>query len=148
MKIVIVEASFYKVAGLKACNFIEKRLQHKCFSVNIAKFLRTSILNNMCERLLLTPPSPPPILANRQSIPIRSTFRTQPNIYHWTIFSNISKIDFWQDPKESRGVFRTQTNIYDGPFFAKICKIVLLFLQKSSILDGFSNWALRTLEFM
>ena len=27
-----------------ACNFIEKRLQHRCFPVNIAKFLRTPIL--------------------------------------------------------------------------------------------------------
>ena len=29
--------------GLQACNFIEKRLQHRCFPVNIAKFLRTPI---------------------------------------------------------------------------------------------------------
>ena len=29
---------FYKVAGLKAWNFVKKRLQPKCFSVNIAKF--------------------------------------------------------------------------------------------------------------
>ena len=28
--------------GLKACNFIKKRLQHRCFPVNIAKFLRTA----------------------------------------------------------------------------------------------------------
>ena len=28
--------------GLKACNFIKKRLQHKCFPENIAKFLRTT----------------------------------------------------------------------------------------------------------
>ena len=27
---------------LQACNFIEKRHQHGCFSVNIAKFLRTT----------------------------------------------------------------------------------------------------------
>ena len=35
------------------CNFIKKRLQHRCFPVNIAKFLRTFILKNICERLLL-----------------------------------------------------------------------------------------------
>ena len=35
------------------CNFTKKRLQHRCFSVNIAKFLRTPILKNNCERLLL-----------------------------------------------------------------------------------------------
>ena len=33
---------------------IEKRLQHRCFSVNIAKFLRTRILRYICERLLGT----------------------------------------------------------------------------------------------
>ena len=38
---------------LKACSFIKKRLQHKCFPVNIAKFVRTPILKNICEQLLL-----------------------------------------------------------------------------------------------
>ena len=36
-----------------SCNSIEKRLQHRWFSVNIAKILRTPILKNMWERLLL-----------------------------------------------------------------------------------------------
>ena len=31
-----VEISFNKVAGLQACNFIKKRLQLRCFPVNIA----------------------------------------------------------------------------------------------------------------
>ena len=30
-----------------------RRLQHRCFPMNIAKFLRTPILKNICERLLL-----------------------------------------------------------------------------------------------
>ena len=34
-------------------NFIKKRLQQRCFLVNIAKFLRTPILENICEWLLL-----------------------------------------------------------------------------------------------
>ena len=38
---------------LKVCNFIKKRLQLKCFPVNIAKFLWTPVLKNICERLLL-----------------------------------------------------------------------------------------------
>ena len=29
---------------VKACNFIKKRLQHKCFPVNITKILRTAFL--------------------------------------------------------------------------------------------------------
>ena len=32
---------------------MKKKLQHSCFPVNIAKFLRTPILKNICERLLL-----------------------------------------------------------------------------------------------
>ena len=44
----------FKKFPLRACNFIKNRLQHRCFSVNIAKFLRTSILKNICERLFLT----------------------------------------------------------------------------------------------
>ena len=52
-KTLVLESLFNKAAGLKACNFIKKRLQHRCFPVNIAKFLRTFILKNICERLLL-----------------------------------------------------------------------------------------------
>ena len=38
--------------GVKACNFIKERLQHKCFPVKFGKFLRTIILKKICERLL------------------------------------------------------------------------------------------------
>ena len=38
---------------LQACSFIKKRLQHRRFPVNFAKFLRTSILKNICVLLLL-----------------------------------------------------------------------------------------------
>ena len=47
---------YKKIPVLKSLfNFI-KKLQHRCFTVNIAKFLRTSILKNICERLLLKTP--------------------------------------------------------------------------------------------
>ena len=39
--------------GFKTCNFLKKRLQHRCFPVNITKFLRTFILMKICEQLLL-----------------------------------------------------------------------------------------------
>ena len=51
---------FYKKGALKdyviftgkhLCSNL--RLQHRCFSENIAKSLRKSILKNICERLLL-----------------------------------------------------------------------------------------------
>ena len=44
---------FNKNAGLHACNSIKKRLKHRYFLVNIAKFLRTPILKNICEQLVL-----------------------------------------------------------------------------------------------
>ena len=33
--------------------FLIKLFQHRCFPVNIAKFLRTPILKNICKQLLL-----------------------------------------------------------------------------------------------
>ena len=47
-----VGGSFNKVTGLRACKFSKKRLHHRLFHVNIGKFLRTSFLKNICERLL------------------------------------------------------------------------------------------------
>ena len=38
---------------LHACNIIKKSLQHSCFPAKFAKFLRTFIMKNICERLLL-----------------------------------------------------------------------------------------------
>ena len=49
----MLESLFNKVAGLQAYNVIKKRLQHRCSPVNIMKILRTPILKNICERLLL-----------------------------------------------------------------------------------------------
>ena len=36
------------------CNFVKKRLKHGCFLVKFAKLLKAPILQNICERLLLT----------------------------------------------------------------------------------------------
>ena len=44
---------FNEAAGLYFCNFIRKRLQHRCSTVIIAKVLRIPILKNICKRLLL-----------------------------------------------------------------------------------------------
>ena len=43
----------YAQAGLEACNFIKERIQRRRFLVNIATYLRTPILKNIRERLLL-----------------------------------------------------------------------------------------------
>ena len=44
MKTSVLESLFNKVVGLTVCNFIKKKLQHRCFPVNIAKFFRTGFL--------------------------------------------------------------------------------------------------------
>ena len=45
---VSVLKNFAIFTGLQACNSIKKRLQHRCFPLTIAKFLRTPILKNIC----------------------------------------------------------------------------------------------------
>ena len=49
----MLKSLFHKVTGLKTYIFIKKRPQHKCFIVNIAKSLRTPILKNIFQRMLL-----------------------------------------------------------------------------------------------
>ena len=48
----VLESRFNKAAGLKACIFIKKRLQHMCFPVNFAKVLRTLIFKEHLRWLL------------------------------------------------------------------------------------------------
>ena len=43
---------FNKVAGLRAATLLKKRLWHRCFPVNFAKFLRTPFFQNTSGRLL------------------------------------------------------------------------------------------------
>ena len=50
----MLEYHFNKVADLHACKVFKKRLQHRCFPVNITKSLRTPILKIISERLLLS----------------------------------------------------------------------------------------------
>ena len=45
--------SFNKVAGLKPATLLKKRLWHRCFPVNIAKFLRTHFFTEHLRWLLL-----------------------------------------------------------------------------------------------
>ena len=49
----MLESLFDKVAVIQPSNFKKERLQHRCFPVNIANFLKTPILKNICEWLLL-----------------------------------------------------------------------------------------------
>ena len=52
-----VGVSFY-IASIQTYNFIKNGLQHRCFSMNIARFLRPPILKNIYERLFLNVATP------------------------------------------------------------------------------------------
>ena len=52
-KIIVLESLFNKVSGLKAFNFIKKILQHRCFPVNITKFLKALFSKDHLWWLLL-----------------------------------------------------------------------------------------------
>ena len=50
MKTLVSEFLFNEIASLQGCNFIKKKLHHRCFRVKFEKFLRTLILKNIYKR--------------------------------------------------------------------------------------------------
>ena len=52
-KCVLKKFPIFTGKHLKACNLIKRRIQHKCFPVNIAKFLRTPTLKNISANCCL-----------------------------------------------------------------------------------------------
>ena len=62
------ESLFNRVVVLKTCNFIKKRLQHNCFPVNIAKFLRTAFFYRIPHHYYFLQKQPPEVFyRNRRS---------------------------------------------------------------------------------
>ena len=49
----VVLTNFTKFTGLRPATLLKKRLWHRCFPVNFAKFLRTPFSQNTSGRLLL-----------------------------------------------------------------------------------------------
>ena len=49
----LIKLKTLRPADPQACNFIKKRHQHRYFPMKFAKFLRTPVLKNIRERLLL-----------------------------------------------------------------------------------------------
>ena len=50
----MLEFLFNKVAALRPATLLKRRLWHRCFPVNFAKFLRTPFLQNTSGQLLQT----------------------------------------------------------------------------------------------
>ena len=47
-KIPVFESLFKQVGDIQVCNSFKKRFQRRCFSANIAKFLKKLILKKIC----------------------------------------------------------------------------------------------------
>ena len=50
----VTESLLIKFQGLHTCNYIKKRLQHRCFRVNIEKFVRTAFFIKHLQWLLVS----------------------------------------------------------------------------------------------
>ena len=103
----VLESLFNKVAGLQPCNFIKKRLQHMCFPVNIAKFLRTPILRNICKQTVAS-----------------INFKINYNMII-TRFLNICKRNLWR--KMLRNNFRNLVFCSDKKIFVKNFLLTLFY---------------------
>ena len=75
------------------CNFIKKRLWHRCFLVNFAKFLRTYFFQNISGRLLLFRGNQAEgfalYLQKQKLLTSRNWF--QRNIFHTLLTKNVEK---------------------------------------------------------
>ena len=91
-----------KNSGLQSWNFIKKRLQHRCFPVNIVKFSRTRVLKNIWKLLFELFPT----WANN----ITSNIGSEESIFPKTKQKKVLRL---------RGIFRTMSDIYDGAFLRK-----------------------------
>ena len=89
-----LESLFNKAAGLEACNVIKKRLQLWCFPLNIAKFLRTPILKNICERLLLRVPKPTSCLF---LYPLETSKNESLRYFQW-VYKEINGVEWGHTP--------------------------------------------------
>ena len=95
---------FNKVSGLRPATFLKKRLWHKCFPVNIEKFLRTPFVTEHLLLLLLL---------------LKWTGRSLKRIdFFWYCSKNMAEKHLWKS-----SIFRNVTGCYR---FSKVS----LYLQK------------------
>ena len=144
----MLESLFNKVAAIQACNFMKKILQHRCFTVKFAKFLRTPILKNICERLLLKIKYCKCLFLIKNSISFLLKYWamcgiTQIFIYLWPLLSTISKkkpIFIWR-PLKGTVMQIEKALIIDCLRVSKVCRNFpvkfSIFLKSSLLFNSF-----------
>ena len=131
----MLKSLFNKVVGLQSCDFIEKKLQHRSFPVNITKFSRTAffiehfwwLLLNFLRNLLISQQKfSQKLLRNHRLVLAAATFLKIINLQVFRSFcfslnmyvkgvsrthSDIKMEPFAKIVNSSRGVFRTESNV-------------------------------------
>ena len=96
----MVESLLNKDGGLQTCNSIKNGLKHRCFFVKFVRFLRTPILNNICEGLFLDLDVKfPAWVSCKLILEHKLNFPTEHFIWHCCPFY------FWRVVKEFRSCF-------------------------------------------
>ena len=118
----MIESLSNEAEDFKPCNVVKKRLQHRCFPLNIAKSLRTSILKIICKRLL----QPPEVFCIRNLLIL--AMKLLHLAYKKTIWLQLiyflSTIRFWPVKYLLRilgVVFIAQISRYEEFFFCLFC---------------------------
>ena len=111
------ESLFNSVAGLRPATLLKKRLWHRCFPVNFAKFLRAPFFQNTSGRLFL----------DRKKLPINNQQRSVTTPKFDTI---LFEKDFYT-PRKHLPVQNNDRKLENGVFsvnFEHISHLLLVFL--------------------
>ena len=113
----MLELLFNKVAGLETCNFIKKRLQRRCFLVNIAKIFKSTYIEEhlwmaASVLIILLGIYWPSLLNKKLNVGwfLLKMFVDLLRVYSWLISRNHSKIQhiFIDWPAENKNLSKVK----------------------------------------
>ena len=112
-----------KVASLKSATLLKKRLWHRCFSENFAKFLRTSFVQNTSGRLLLWK-----IASKISSTKYLELIKRRSKVQEKNVSCKLAlNFDQWKTFSENYKLMRVW--LWLAYKFTKICQIYRLFSE-------------------
>ena len=112
------ESLFYKVAGLKTCNFIKKRIQHRCFPVKFAKYFKNTCFE---ERPRMTATGPPVLQLIKKNenklITLIKTNRNFNSSYLHLFFFYFREFRFYDSTDVVKILIYTYSCLWETAFF-------------------------------
>ena len=136
--IIWLHSDFFSPWVLEVCNFAKKILQHRCFFAKFARFLRTPILKNIWEQLLLNFTR---ISCSAYSLSEKSTefLLVRIFLYSVRIQKNAPYLDAFQAVIVSFKLSSTEIS------WSLSMKISILDVSKSVVSCGFAYFYIRNL---